>query len=96
MLNSFIVAKKHNPIIDELCRLMLRWWNHNDYLPDYFFFQILFDVLVSDKFKFDNCAIVSDCLPHYLQQCLNDTIFSLMKQEDIIKNIPIHKLTYKH
>lgn len=95
MLSSFIVAKKHNPIIDELCRLMLRWWNHNDYLPDYFFFQILFDVLVSGKCKDVNCNVVSDCLPHYLQQCMNDPGFNLMTIDSIKQVIPIHKLTYK-
>lgn len=96
MLSSFIVAKKHNPIIDELCRLLLWWWKHNDYLPDYFFFQILFDVLVSDKFRKYNCAIISDCLPHYLQQLYNDPMFSIIKSRDeIIKMVSIHKLTYK-
>ena len=96
MLNSFIVAKKHNPIVDELCRLMLRWWKQNDYLPDYFFFQILFDVLVSDKFKKCNCAIVNDCLPHYLQQLTNDPMFSIMSRDEILKIVTIHKLTYKN
>lgn len=95
MLNSFIVAKKHNAIVDELCRLMLRWWKQNDYLPDYFFFQILFDVLVLDKFKSSNCLIVSDCQPHCLQQCMNDPNFNLMTIDSIKQVIPIHKLSYK-
>lgn len=96
MLNSFIVSTKGNKLLDTLCGLMLRWWHENDCLPDYFFFQILFDVLIHEGgMGDDNCAIVSDCLPHYLQQCLHDPKFALMSKEEILARIPIHKLTYK-
>ena len=70
---------------------MLLWWRKHDDVPDYFFFQILYDVYGSqDKFQ-----LVSDTLPHYLQQSINDPKFNLMKREDILRTIPIHKLTYK-
>ncbi|MBQ2527003.1 MAG: capsular biosynthesis protein, partial [Bacteroidales bacterium] len=59
--------------------------------PDYFFFQILFDVLPS----FGDYPLVSDCLPHYLQQSINDPSFPLMDKDEILKKIHIHKLTYK-
>lgn len=96
MLNSFIVSPKGNKLLDALCGLMLKWWRENDCLPDYFFFQILFDVLIHEGgMGDDNCAIVSDCLPHYLQQCLHDPKFVLMSKEEILAQIPIHKLTYK-
>ena len=95
MLSSFIVAKKHSPIIDELCRLMLNWWKKNSYLPDYFFFQILFDVLINGKYKNASYSSASDCLPHYLQQAINDPAFNLMPVDEIKNSIPIHKLTYK-
>ena len=91
MLNSFIIARKGGRTISELCDLMLLWWRDHDALPDYFFFQILFDVYdCQDKFQ-----LVSDTLPHYLQQSINDPRFSLMQREDIFKRFPIHKLTYK-
>ena len=95
MLSSFIVAKKHCPIIDEMCGLMLKWWKNNSYLPDYFFFQILFDVLINGKYKNASCSSASDCLPHYLQQAINDPAFNLMPVDEIKNSIPIHKLTYK-
>lgn len=96
MLNSFIVSPKGNKLLDTLCGLMLKWWRENDCLPDYFFFQILFDVLIHEGgMGDDNCAIVSDCLPHYLQQCINDPKFALMPKVEILAQIPIHKLTYK-
>ncbi len=91
MLNSFIIAQKGCRSISELCDLMLLWWREHDDVPDYFFFQILYDVYDSqDKFQ-----LVSDTLPHYLQQSINDPKFNLMRREDILRTIPIHKLTYK-
>ena len=93
MLNSFIVAKKENRTISELCDLMLLWWKQNDGLPDYFFFQILFDVY-SDMNSVD-FLFASDTPPHYLQQFRNDPNFHLMGIEMIKKEISIHKLTHK-
>ena len=69
MLSSFIVARKGNRTISELCDLMLLWWRDH--------------------------TLVSDTLPHYLQQSINDPNFSLMEREDIFKRFPIHKMTYK-
>ena len=95
MLSSFLCAKKGNSVINELSGLMLKWWKENDSLPDYFFFQILFDVLINGKLEGHNCPIVSDCQPHYLQQSINDPDFDLMSKEEIMATFPIHKLTYK-
>lgn len=91
MLSSFMVAKKSNRTVFRLRDALLRWWRDKDYLPDYFFLQILFDAGAPK----DICPIVSDTLPHYLQQSINDPRFNLMTKEDIITKIHIHKLTYK-
>lgn len=91
MLNSFIIAQKENRTVSDLCDLMLLWWREHDALPDYFFFQILFDVYDCP----DNFPLISDTLPHYLQQSVNDPGFPLMQREDILKRFPIHKMTYK-
>ena len=91
MLNSFIIAKKGGRTISELCDLMLLWWRDHDNVPDYFFFQILYDVYgCPDRFQ-----LVSDTLPHYLQQSINDPMFSIMPREEVFKHFPIHKMTYK-
>lgn len=91
MLNSFIIARKGNKTINDLCDLMLLWWKENDSLPYYFFFQILFDVYgCREEFP-----LVSDTLPHYLQQSRVDPAFQIMPREMIERTIPIHKLTYK-
>ena len=91
MLNSFIVAKRDNRTVSDLCRLLLSWWLAHDSLPDYFFFQILFDVYGCRE----DFPLVSDTLPHYLQQSISDPAFSLMRKEDIPARFPIHKLSYK-
>ena len=91
MLNSIIFSRKEGKTVTNLCSLMLKWWKENDSLPDYFFFQILCDVygLPADM------PLVSDTLPHYLQQSMNDPSFALMSRKEILAQIPIHKLTYK-
>ncbi len=91
MLSSFMVGKKGTRSISELCDLMLLWWKYHEDLPDYFFLQILIDVYGCKEVF----PLVSDTLPHYLQQSINDARFKLLPREEIIKTIPIHKLTYK-
>ena len=91
MLSSFMVAKRESRTASDLCGLMLKWWKEQDYLPDYFFLQILYDVYDGEE----KCPIVSDTLPHYLQQSMNDPGFSIMPREEVVRRIPIHKLTYK-
>lgn len=91
MLSSFLIGKKGATSISDLCDLMLLWWKDHSELPDYFFLQILIDVY---KCK-EDFPLVSDTLPHYLQQSINDPKFNLMSREEILRTIPIHKLTYK-
>lgn len=91
MLNSFIVANKGEPTVSDMCDLLVHWWLEHNSIPDYFFFQILFDVYGCPK----DCLMVSDTHPHYLQQSLNDSRFHLMRKNEITKSFPIHKLTYK-
>lgn len=91
MLSSIMVAKINSDTAIDLCGLMLKWWKENDTLPDYFFLQILFDVYGVPA----GMPRVSDTLPHYLQQSMNDPSFSLMSRDRIKATIPMHKLTYK-
>ena len=92
MLSSFMVAGPSGKTVSRLCDLSLYWWQHHDYLPDYFFLQILYDVVV---YPAKDCPLVSDTRPHYLQQSINDPHFPLMPRDEIGKSILIHKLTYK-
>lgn len=95
MLNAVMFAQKNSLVITEMAQLLLAYWKGHDELPDYFFFQILFDVLINDKLKGQNCPIESDCTPHLLQQSINDPKFYYYNKEEIMKMTSIHKLTYK-
>lgn len=95
MLSSIMIVKRDSAVVRRLAELMLKWWRENDAIPDYFFLQILYDVLVTGPMKEYRCPVVSDCRPHYLQQSINDPRFYLMGREEIMATIPIHKLTYK-
>lgn len=94
MLNSFIVAKKENLIIKDLLQIMLNFWHSQNYIPHYFFFQIMFDVL-NNKFV-DYCPEylkIDDTLPHLLVSKLNQP-FDEQDYQNILSQINIHKLTY--
>lgn len=95
VLNSIVFVKKDSVVINALAGLMMKWWKENDSVPDYFFFQILYDVLINGRLKEYKCPIVSDCPPHYMQQAMNDDNFNLIPKNEIQTYIPIHKLTYK-
>lgn len=91
MLNSFIVAKKGNRTVSALCDLLLFWWQKHDDVPDYFFFQILYDVYDCQ----DVFPLISDTLPHYRQQSINDPRFPKHLQNNVISYSRIQKMTYK-
>lgn len=95
MLNAIIFAKRDSVVIKEIAQLLLAYWKNNEELPDYFFFQILFDVLIHGRLKKLNCPVESDCTPHLLQQSINDPNFNLCSKEEILERTTIHKLTYK-
>lgn len=96
VLNSIIFSQKNNKLLLSLRDNLLCFWSKKKKLPNYFFFQILFNELITGDFKNQNCEIVSDCTPHYLQQYINDPAFRTSHTpEEIIALTPIHKLTYK-
>lgn len=95
MLSSILYARKASALCTSISEILLYWWENHDYQPDYFFFQILFDTMVKGEWKDKNCAIVSDCIPHYLQQSINDPSFNLAAKSEIESLVSIHKLTYK-
>lgn len=104
MLSSFFYARKGAELVKALSGAILYHWSEgHKTIPDYFFFQVLFDVLVNgcgmagddSSPRIPNCRILSDCKAHYLQQSMNDPGFCLAAKEEILNIIPIHKLTWK-
>lgn len=91
VLNSIIVAEKGNSVVSILSNILIRWWMNNDDLPDYFFFQILFNELMK-LYPELNCEIVSDCIPHLLQMKINNNLS--MTLDEILRITTIHKCSY--
>lgn len=94
VLNSIIFAKKNNEIIKILLDMLLIFWEHNDLVPNYFFFQVLYTELIENYYKKKQCKIVSDTLTHELIRVWFDK-FSQEKLDEITKRNNVHKLTYK-
>ena len=95
MLSSVMFAHSNSVVISDMCGLFLMYWKGHTEMPDYFFLQILFDVFINGVMCGRDCPIESDCKPHYLQQLRNDPSFPLATEDEILRMISIHKLTYK-
>lgn len=95
MLSSFIVSSKGLSGLSKMKDCLLEWWAYHSYLPDYFFLQILYDAMISRGYSDLDCKMLSDTLPHYMQQSLNDPSFSVKDANKVLESFPIHKLTYK-
>jgi len=73
MLNSFMVAKKGDKMLSDLCNLLALWWKEQKGAPEYFFFQILFDVYEPKE----DFPLISDCLPHSIQQGYTENLYPI-------------------
>lgn len=93
VLNSVFFGKRNAHMVKTLSDLLLLFWEKETKLPDYFFFQILFNQLI-EKHPEWNCPIESDCVPHYVMQMLTDD-FSYVSFKDTVAMTSIHKMTYK-
>lgn len=94
VLNSIIISKPKNIVIHTILELLLNYWATQNHVPHYFFFQILYEELITDKLIQFKCEIIDDTLPHLLQTMLNDS-FDQGNFKKIIEKSSIHKLRYK-
>ena len=93
-MSSIIFSKRGNKIIGTLLDMLIIFWNYNDKIPNYFFFQILYTQLIEKYYKKEQCIVVSDTLPHELFIKLFQKYDE--KEYNKIKNkISIHKLSFK-
>jgi len=93
-LSSIIFSKKENKVISTLLDMLVIFWNYNDKIPNYFFFQILYTQLIEKYYKKNQCTVISDTLPHELFIKLFQKYDE--KEYNKIKNkISIHKLSFK-
>lgn len=68
LLNSFIIAKPRNIIIEALKDILTEYWRKEKGFKHYFLMHLIFDELLNfDIYKNVNCEKVSDLLPHLIQ-----------------------------
>lgn len=93
VLNSIIFAQKGTSLILTLADLLFYFWETQDSIPDYFFFQILFNELITKYRPDENCPIVNDCIPHIIQTKMNGS-YDDVSFEEALKLSSMHKMTY--
>jgi hypothetical protein len=95
-LNSVIFAQRDNIIIATLLDLILYYWKTKDHVINYFFFQILYNLLVQKRFMGERCLIVSDTIPHLLQAKIKMPNTKFITYDNVVKLGTIHKTRYKY
>lgn len=93
VLNSIIFAQKDSLVISTLKDLLLYFWETQDSIPDYFFFQILFDELITKRLSNKNCPVINDCIPHLIQTKINGK-YEEVSFGEALKLTNIHKMAY--
>lgn len=94
ILIGIMYAKAGNQVISDMATMLYAFWKNNNKTPDYFFFQILFDIYIK-KNKEKNCPIFNDCVPHMLRQVINAE-YPYLSVHEILKKTSIHSLNYKN
>lgn len=94
VLNSIIFAQKSNVVITTLLNLILYYWETQDKVIDYYFFQGLYHQLINNQLTTEKCAAVSDTLPHLLQAKMKYPNRTNIEDEQILKANGLHKLCY--
>lgn len=94
ILIGIMGAKPGGRVISDLAIMMCAFWKKHDNAPDYFFFQILFDLYMS-RHKELNCPIYSDSVPHMLRQVVNGG-YPYMSVREILEATTVHSLNYKN
>ncbi len=95
LLNSILFAKKSSILINSLFSLVYHYWQTQNTIKDYFFFQIYFQELVENEYKGYNSMIVSDTLPHIIHTNISSGgAYQFISEEELLKQCSIHKMSY--
>lgn len=93
MLSSIMFARKENEMFVVLLTLLLHYWYTEERIIDYFFFQILYEELVTGNLAHLKCPITSDVIPHQLQSKLSGGC-EFVAYKDIFERGTVHKMSY--
>ncbi|MDR1156447.1 MAG: capsular polysaccharide synthesis protein [Bacteroidales bacterium] len=93
MQNSFMIARPHHKIIDDLLSIHLEYWKKETQINHYFFFQIMFHRMMQhDEWKSLNCKVVGYADFHRLLIAGFDR-FNQKLYDEITARWGVHKLT---
>lgn len=93
MQNSYMIAKPHNKIIDDLLSIHLEYWRKEEEIGHYFFFQMMFyRMMQHDEWKNLNCEIVCYADFHRLLIAGSD-FFDQRYYNEVTSRWNVHKLT---
>lgn len=93
LLNSIIFSKRDNIVIKTILNLLLYFWEQEQEIQEYFFFQILYQVLVEGTLAKYRCPIENDCIPHIIQTKINGD-FPYYTFEEAMAMTTMHKMAY--
>lgn len=94
MLAGIIRAKAENKVVSDIVAMFFDYWQERDKMPDYFFFQILFDLYIK-RHKELNCPIYNDCVPHMLRQVISGE-YPYLNVKEILETTSVHSLNNKN
>lgn len=94
-LNSIIKAPKHDILMHLLWDILNEYWSNENRYEYYYLSQVLFDEIINrEKIPNYSYLSISDTEPHALQFAIAKNA-NVSVAKIIMKEIPIHKLTYK-
>lgn len=94
ILIGIMGAKAGGRVISDITTMLYAFWKEHDAAPDYFFFQILFDLYIK-RHKELNCPIYNDCVPHMLRQVISGE-YPYLNVKEILGTTSVHSLNNKN
>ncbi len=91
-LSSIVYGRKKSVASSMILDLLLYFWQTEENIPHYFFFQMMLNELCKMQIEGFDFPIKDDTLPHLLQGKINQK-FDKEEYEKIIAQTPMHKLT---
>lgn len=92
-LSSILFGKPNSQVSQYLQDLMLYFWQSQDTIPHYFFYQILINEIKQRKTIAFDYDVVDDTFPHLMQFDMNKT-FDKQRFDEILQLSSLHKLSY--
>lgn len=93
LLNSAIFAKQGSVMTRTIQDLLLYYWEHENKIINYYFFQILYTQLVEGPLSDIRCPNVNDCIPHIIQTKIY-SYYPYYTYKDATNLTSIHKMSY--